>query len=138
LVAGRAPGVGEISVKIHLVVALKKAAEEQGIDFLGLRVSGEAGVEISGNVRLEESLPLWLRRQHPPKRKRKVKAERAQRRARGRGEVWALLGRGIADFTEYGGGVRAGGAGKIAGAVVESFVGQQGKCEGFFGVFRNA
>jgi hypothetical protein len=48
LIAGRAPGVGEISVKIHLVVALKKAAEEQGIDFLGLRVSGEAGVEISG------------------------------------------------------------------------------------------
>jgi len=54
------------------------------------------------------------------------------------GEVWALLGRGIGDFTENGRGVRAGGAGKIAGAVVESFAGQQGKCEGFFGVLRDA
>jgi len=34
--------------------------------------------------------------------------------------------------------VRAGGAGEIAGAVVESLVGEQGEREGFFGVFRDA
>jgi hypothetical protein len=35
-------------VEIHLIVAFEEAAEEQPIDVLGLRVGGEAGVEIGG------------------------------------------------------------------------------------------
>ena len=64
--------------------------------------------------------------------------EKAQRRRRKRGEAEALTRRGIGDFTEHGGGMRAGGAGEIARAAVESFVGEQGEGEGFFGVFRDA
>jgi len=33
-------------VKIHLIVALQQAAEEESIDALGLRIGGEARVEI--------------------------------------------------------------------------------------------
>src|ERR1700722_17319985 len=43
---GRAPGIGEVAVEIHLIIAFEKAAEEQAVDLLGLRVGGEAGVEI--------------------------------------------------------------------------------------------
>ncbi len=45
---GRVPGFGEIAVKIHLVVALEEAAEEQAVDVRGLRVGGEAGIETGG------------------------------------------------------------------------------------------
>jgi hypothetical protein len=45
---GRAPGVGEVAVEIHLVVAFEKAAEEEAVDFLGLRVGGEARIEVGG------------------------------------------------------------------------------------------
>jgi hypothetical protein len=44
---GRAPRVGEVTVEIHLI-AFKEAAEEQAVDLLGLRVCGEARVEIGG------------------------------------------------------------------------------------------
>ncbi len=64
--------------------------------------------------------------------------EKAQTRRRERVEAEALTGRGIGDFTENGGGVRAGGAGEITGSVMEGFVGEQGEREGFFGVFRDA
>src|ERR1700676_2657874 len=72
-------------------------------------------------VRVEESLLLW--REQPTKRKRKDVTQRAQRRRRVRGEVCALFGRGIADFTENGRGVRAGGAGEIARAATPGFIG---------------
>ncbi len=42
------PSFGEIAVEIHLVVAFEEAAEEQAVDVLGLRVGGEAGIEIRG------------------------------------------------------------------------------------------
>jgi hypothetical protein len=35
-------------VEIHLIIAFQKAAEEQAVDFLGLRVCGETRVEIGG------------------------------------------------------------------------------------------
>jgi len=35
-------------VKIHLIVALQQAAEEESIDALGLRIGGKARVEIGG------------------------------------------------------------------------------------------
>ena len=43
-----APGVGEIAVEIHLVVALEEAAEEESVDFLGLGVCGEARIKVGG------------------------------------------------------------------------------------------
>jgi hypothetical protein len=45
---GSRPGFGKIAVKIHLIVALQQAAEEKSIDALGLRIGGEARVEIGG------------------------------------------------------------------------------------------
>jgi hypothetical protein len=45
---GSRPEFGKIAVKIHLVVALQQAAEEESIDALGLRIRGEARIEISG------------------------------------------------------------------------------------------
>jgi hypothetical protein len=45
---GRRPGLGKIAVKIHLIVALQQAAEEESIDALGLRIRGKARVEIGG------------------------------------------------------------------------------------------
>ena len=48
--------------------------------------------------------------------------EKAQRRRRKRGEAEALTRRGIGDFTENGGVVRACGAGEIAGAAMEGLV----------------
>ena len=45
---GSRPGFGKITVEIHLVVALQQAAEEESIDALGLRIGGEARVEIGG------------------------------------------------------------------------------------------
>jgi len=37
---GSRPGFGKIAVKIHLIVALQQAAEEESIDALGLRIGG--------------------------------------------------------------------------------------------------
>jgi hypothetical protein len=45
---GRGPRVGKVAVEIHLIIAFQKAAEEQAVDFLGLRVCGETRVEIGG------------------------------------------------------------------------------------------
>ena len=45
---GRVPGFGEVAVEIHLIVALEEAAEEQAVDALGLRIRGEARVEVGG------------------------------------------------------------------------------------------
>jgi hypothetical protein len=45
---GRGPRVGNVAVEIHLIIAFQKTAEEQTIDFLGLRVGGETRVEIGG------------------------------------------------------------------------------------------
>src|SRR5690349_7172126 len=49
-----------------------------------------------------------------------------------------LAGRGIADFTEDGGLVRAGGGGEIRWAAMEGFVGEDSEGEGFFGGFGDA
>ena len=40
------PGFGEVAVEIHLIVALEEAAEEQAVNALGLRIGGEARVEV--------------------------------------------------------------------------------------------
>ena len=45
---GRVPGFGEVAVEIHLIVALEEAAEEQAVNALGLRIRGEARVEVGG------------------------------------------------------------------------------------------
>src|ERR1700722_2190594 len=45
---GRAPGFSQIAMEIHLIVALEKAAEQEPVQFLGLRVGGEARIEIGG------------------------------------------------------------------------------------------
>ena len=45
---GSFPGFGEVAVKIHLIVALEEAAEEQTVNALGLRIGGEARVEVGG------------------------------------------------------------------------------------------
>ena len=45
---GSVPGFGEIAVEIHLIVALEEAAEEQAVNALGLRISGEARIEVGG------------------------------------------------------------------------------------------
>jgi hypothetical protein len=45
---GSRPGFSKIAAKIHLIVALQQAAEEESIDALGLRIGGEARVEIGG------------------------------------------------------------------------------------------
>ena len=45
---GRVPGFGEVAVEIHLIVALEEAAEEQAVNALGLRIGGEARVEVGG------------------------------------------------------------------------------------------
>ncbi len=42
------PGFREVAVEIHLVVALEEAAEEQAVDVLRLRVSGETWIEVGG------------------------------------------------------------------------------------------
>jgi len=39
---------GEVAAEIHLIVALKQAAEQESIDALRLRISGKARVEIGG------------------------------------------------------------------------------------------
>jgi len=54
------------------------------------------------------------------------------------GVAGTLAGRGIGDFTKDGGAVGAGGGGEIAWAVMEGFVGEKGKGEGFFGGFGDA
>src|SRR5713101_1594446 len=46
--------------------------------------------------------------------------------------------RGIGDFTENGGGARAGGRRKIRRAAMKCFVGEKGKGESFFRVFRDS
>src|SRR5580704_774204 len=38
---GRGPRVSQVAVEIHLIIAFQKAAEEQAVDLLGLRVCGE-------------------------------------------------------------------------------------------------
>src|SRR6267378_892672 len=43
---GSRPRFGKIAVEVHLIVALQQAAEEEPIDALGLRIGGEARVEI--------------------------------------------------------------------------------------------
>jgi len=58
----------------------------------------------------------------PTERKKRDTTQRAQRRRRGLGDLGALSRRGIGDFTENGGGVRAGGAGEITGTVMEGLV----------------
>src|SRR2546427_10292214 len=45
--------------------------------------------------------------------------------------------RGIGDFTENGGGARAGGRRKIRRAAMKCFVGEKGKGESLFRVFRD-
>ena len=45
---GNFPCVGEISVKVHLGVALQQAAEEEAVDTLGVGIGGVAGVEVGG------------------------------------------------------------------------------------------
>ena len=45
---GRRPGFGEVATKIHAIVAVEQAREEQAVDALGLRVRGEARIEIGG------------------------------------------------------------------------------------------
>jgi len=80
---------------------------------------------------------------------RKISPQRAQRRRDGREErfltalgmtavrLWLVeysAGRGIGDFSEDGGIAGAGGGGKIGGAVMESFVGQDGEGESFLSV----
>jgi hypothetical protein len=42
------PGVGKVTVEDHVFVAGDEAAEEEGVDTLGLRVGGEARVERGG------------------------------------------------------------------------------------------
>jgi hypothetical protein len=42
------PGFRKIAVKIHLIVALQQAAEEEPIDALGLRIRGKARIEVGG------------------------------------------------------------------------------------------
>lgn len=49
-----------------------------------------------------------------------------------------LARRGIGDFTKNGGAAGTGGGGKVRGALVESFVGQNRECEGFLGILGNA
>src|SRR5690348_5523844 len=51
--------------------------------------------------------------------------------------IWSAWRR-IGYFAKDGGVVRAGGAGKIVGALAECFVGENGKCESLFGVSGNA
>src|SRR2546425_4396690 len=45
---GSRPGFGEVTVKIHLIVSLEQAAEEEPIDPLGLGIGGEARIEVGG------------------------------------------------------------------------------------------
>jgi hypothetical protein len=52
---GLVPGFGQVTVKIHLRVALKKAAEEETVDSCGLRVGGVTRIEIGGIGFDEES-----------------------------------------------------------------------------------
>ena len=42
------PGFGEVAAEIHPIVAVGEAAKEQSVDALGLRVRGEARVELGG------------------------------------------------------------------------------------------
>jgi len=42
------PGFGEVAAEIHPIVAVEEAAKEQSVDALGLRVRGEARVELGG------------------------------------------------------------------------------------------
>ena len=72
------------------------------------------------------------------KEKKKNLTQSARKRGRLRRDGWALAGRGIGDFTEDGGAARASGAGEIAGAAVEGFVGEEREREGLFRVFWNA
>ena len=95
-----------------------------------------AGFDSIRKIR-DEGPPVLLRSQ-PAKRKRKDATQKAQRRRGVRRKDWELFRRGIRDFTENGGAVRAGGAGEIAGTAVPSFIGQKCESEGFFGVFRDA
>jgi len=45
---GKFPGFGEVAVQVHLFVAFEEGGEEQAVEVLGLRVGGEAGVEVGG------------------------------------------------------------------------------------------
>src|SRR6266581_4698244 len=50
---GSRPGFGEVAVKIHLIVSLEQAAEEEPVDALGLGIGGEARIEV-GWARLDQ------------------------------------------------------------------------------------
>ena len=45
---GSRPGFGEVAVKIHLIISLEQAAEEEPVDALGLGIGGEAWIEVRG------------------------------------------------------------------------------------------
>jgi len=45
---GSRPGFGEVAVKIHLIISLEQAAEEEPVDALGLGIGGEARIEVGG------------------------------------------------------------------------------------------
>ena len=46
---GSRPGFGEVAVKIHLIISLEQAAEEESVDALGLGIGGEARIEVGGD-----------------------------------------------------------------------------------------
>src|SRR5271168_3471788 len=50
---GRFPGLRQIAVQNHLVIALQEAVEEQAVEVLRLAVGGKARIEIRG-VRLDQ------------------------------------------------------------------------------------
>lgn len=49
------PRLGQVAVKVHVVVVVDEAAEEQAVNALGLRIGGEARIEIYGIGFDEES-----------------------------------------------------------------------------------
>ncbi len=54
------PGIGEVAMNDHLVVAFDEAAEEQSVEMLRLPVGGEAGVEIGG-IGFDQEI-AWMKR----------------------------------------------------------------------------
>ena|SRR5271165_2520133 len=64
----------------------------------------------------------------------RIRARRGMKRVK----LERLLGRGIADLSEDGGFIGAGGAGEIRRALVQGFVGHKGEGIGFLGFFGDA